>query len=168
MVKGIQLLAALSFLVLTMASCASLSSEAPVGGADQPVSSDQPTPPPPEPTIGAGAVEVGLAVVDSIDILIMESMPVQVSVVVRGNLPDGCTSIGQVTTERDDKTFVVTLTTKRPLDAMCTEALVPYEQTVPLDVAGLPAGVYTVTVNGVIDTFELAVDNVLPTELAPS
>ena len=50
---------------------------------------------------------------------------------------------------------------------MCTEALVPYEQAVPLDVAGLPAGVYTVTVNGVSDTFELAVDNVLPTEPTP-
>ena len=121
----------------------------------------------PSRPVDAGAVEVGLAVVDSIDILIMESMPVQVSVVARGNLPDGCTSIGQATTERDDKTFVVTLTTRRPLDAMCTEALVPYEQAVPLEVAGLPAGVYTVTVNGVSDTFELAVDNVLPTEPAP-
>lgn len=139
----------------------------PAGGPDQPVSSDQATLQASQPTVDAGAVEVGLAVVDSIDILIMESMPVQVSVVARGNLPDGCTSIGQVTTERDDKTFVVTLTTKRPLDAMCTEALVPYEQTLPLDVAGLPAGVYTVTVNGVSDTFELAVDNVLPTEPAP-
>ena len=45
---------------------------------------------------------------------------------------------------------------------MCIEALVPYEQAVPLEVAGLPAGVYTVTVNGISDTFELAVDNVLP------
>ncbi len=83
-------------------------------------------------------------------------------------MPDGCTTIGQATTERDDRIFVVTLTTRRPLDAVCTEALVPYEQAVPLDVAGLPAGVYTVTVNGVSDTFELAVDNVLPTEQAPS
>jgi len=163
-----RLLATLSIAVFTAVSCAPpLLLDEPAGGPDQPVSSDQPTVLAPEPTVDAGAVEVGLAVVDSIDILIMESMPVQVSVVVRGNLPDGCTTIGEAATQRDDRTFVVTLTTRRPLDAMCTEALVPYEQAVPLEVAGLPAGVYTVTVNGVSDTFELAVDNVLPTEPAP-
>ena len=162
-----RLLAALSFLVFTAAELRSRITNEPAGGPDQPVSSDQPTLQAPEPTIDAGAVEVGLAVVDSIDILIMESMPVQVSVVARGNLPDGCTTIGQAATERDDKIFVVTLTTRRPLDAVCTEALVPYEQAVPLDVAGLPAGVYTVTVNGVSDTFELAMDNVLPAETTP-
>lgn len=156
-----RLLAALLFLILAAVSCAPPLIDEPVGGPDQPVSSDQPTLLVPDPTLDAGAVEVGLAVVDSIDILIMESMPVQASVVVRGSLPDGCTSIGQATTEREDKTFVVTLTTQHPLEAMCTQALVPYEQTVPLDVVGLPAGVYTVTVNGVSDTFELAVDNVL-------
>ncbi len=163
-----RLLAALSIAVFTAVSCAPPLLDEPAGGPDQPVSSDQPTLQATEPAVDAGAVEVGLAVVDSIDILIMESMPVQVSVVARGNLPDGCTTIGQATTERDDTTFVVTLTTRRPLDAVCTEALVPYEQAVPLEVAGLPAGVYTVTVNGVSDTFELAVDNVLPTEQAPS
>ncbi len=51
-----------------------------MGGPDQPVSSDQPTLQATEPAVDAGAVEVGLAVVDSIDILIMELMPVQVSV----------------------------------------------------------------------------------------
>ena len=163
-----RLLAVLLIAVFTTVSCAPPLLVEPAGGSDQPVSSDQPTPQATEPAVDAGTVEVGLAVVDSIDILIMESMPVQVSVVARGNLPDGCTSIGQATAEREDKTFVVTLTTSRPLDAMCTQALVPYEQAVPLEVIGLPAGVYTVTVNGVSDTFELAVDNVLPTEQAPS
>jgi len=163
-----RLLATLSIAVFTAVSCAPPLLDEPAGGPDQPVSSDQPTLQATEPAVDAGAVEVGLAVVDSIDILIMESMPVQVNVVARGNLPDGCTSIGQAATEREDRTFVVTLPTRRPLDAMCTEALVPYEQAVPLEVAGLPAGVYTVTVNGVSDTFELAMDNVLPTEQAPS
>ena len=162
-----RLLAALSIAVFTAVSCAPPLLDEPAGGPDQPVSSDQPTLQATEPAVDAGAVEVGLAVVDSIDILIMESMPVQVNVSTRGNLPDGCTKIGQTRTERDDRTFVVTLTTRRPLDAMCTQALVPYEQAVPLDVAGLPAGVYTVTVNGVSDTFELAVDNALPAEPTP-
>ena len=89
-----RLLAALSIAVFTTVSCAPPLLDEPAGGSDQPVSSDQPTLQATEPAVDTGAVEVGLAVVDSIDILIMESMPVQVNVVARGNLPDGCTSIG--------------------------------------------------------------------------
>jgi hypothetical protein len=107
-----------------------------------------------------GVVE-GLAPVEDIDILILESFPVQVNVVARGNLPDGCTTINEVTQERDGNTFRVTITTVRPVGMVCTEALVPFEKVIALDVYGLPAGVYTVDVNGVSDTFELTVDNVL-------
>ncbi|MCA9900330.1 MAG: hypothetical protein KC433_19200, partial [Anaerolineales bacterium] len=38
------------------------------------------------------------ASVDSIEILILESFPVQVNVRARGDLPDGCTTIDNVTT----------------------------------------------------------------------
>lgn len=106
-----------------------------------------------------GVVE-GVASVEDIDILILESFPVQVNVVARGNLPDGCTTIDKVTQERDGNTFRVTITTVRPVGMVCTEALVPFERVIALDVYGLPAGVYTVEVNGVSDTFELTVDNV--------
>jgi len=44
---------------------------------------------------------------------------------------------------------------------MCAEVLVPFEETTSLDVVGLPAGVYTVNVNGVSDTFEFTVDNAM-------
>lgn len=157
-----RILVILALQALAMVSCIPPLQIGPTGSPDQPVSSDQPTLPVPAPTAEASQVEVGLAVVDSIDILMMESMPVQVNVVVRGNLPDGCTTIGQATTDRQDTFFVITLATQRPVDAMCTEALVPYEQTVPLDVAGLSSGVYTVTVNGVSETFELAI-GIVPT-----
>jgi inhibitor of cysteine peptidase len=42
---------------------------------------------------------------------------------------------------------------------MCAQVLVPFEETIALDVAGLPAGAYTVVVNEVKTSFELAVDN---------
>ena len=48
----------------------------------------------------------GQAVVDSIDVLIMESFPVQVSVTARGNLPDGCTQIDEVITQQTVDTFL--------------------------------------------------------------
>ena len=121
------------------------------------------TPAPPTSPPGDEVI-LGEAVVEDIDILILESFPVQVNVVVRGNLPDGCTRIDRVIKERDGNTFTVTITTVRPADAVCTEALVPFEELISLDVYGLPAGVYIVDVNGVSDTFELTVDNVPPEE----
>ncbi|GAH56872.1 unnamed protein product, partial [marine sediment metagenome] len=39
---------------------------------------------------------IGLASVDEIDILILESFPVQINVIARGNLPDPCTEISEV------------------------------------------------------------------------
>jgi inhibitor of cysteine peptidase len=58
--------------------------------------------------------------------------------------------------------YKVTITTKRPADKMCTEALVPFEESVALEVVGLPAGTYTVEVNGVTASFTLDGDNALP------
>jgi hypothetical protein len=119
-----------------------------------------PTPAASEPA--GGGVIYGQAVVEEIEILILESFPVQVNVVVRGYLPDGCTEIDEIQQERTGQTFQVTITTVRPADAVCTEAIVPFEQVIGLDVAGLEAGTYTVDVNGIADTFTLDVDNVMP------
>jgi hypothetical protein len=83
------------------------------------------------------------AYVDEIDVLILESFPVQVNVVVRGNLPDGCTYLDEFDVVQDGNTFNITVWTIRDPDAMCTMALVPFEETVSLDVEGLPAGEYT-------------------------
>ncbi|MGW8317731.1 MAG: hypothetical protein ACWGPS_00690 [Candidatus Promineifilaceae bacterium] len=94
----------------------------------------------------------------------MESFPVQVSVTAKGTLNDGCTSIDQITTVREGSTFQTTITTSRPVEALCTEALVPFEETFPLEVEGLKAGTYTVDVNGISATFTLAIDNLLGEE----
>jgi len=108
------------------------------------------------------------AMVENIDVLLLESSPVQVNVVARGNLPDSCAEISDIAKQRDGNSFLVTITTSRPADAMCAQALVPFEEVIPLDVLGLPAGVYTVNVNGLSDTFTLDVDNVPPEGEAPS
>ncbi|WP_445474854.1 protease inhibitor I42 family protein [Methanococcoides methylutens] len=106
---------------------------------------------------------IGDAVVEDIEIFLMESFPLQVSVNATGYLPDGCTviDVDNIEVTRDGKTFDVALKTKRPSDAMCTQALVPFEVNIPLEVYGLEAGVYTVDVNGVTDTFEFTMDNVI-------
>jgi inhibitor of cysteine peptidase len=121
------------------------------------------TPPgrPGEPQTDPGSK---LAQVDGVETVILESFPVQVHAIVRGNLADGCTEIDQIEQNRDveDKHFEVTITTSRDPDKICTQALVPFEETVPLDVRDLPKGVYTVDVNGTQARFELQQDNRIP------
>jgi inhibitor of cysteine peptidase len=116
--------------------------------------------PAPTPTSGPGGIIKGEATVESVDAQILESFPVQVHAVVKGTLGDGCTTLDEVTPTREGNTFFIRLTTSRPADAVCTLALMAFEEVVPLDVLGLPAGQYTVDANGVTTTFELAVDNV--------
>ena len=115
-----------------------------------------------------GDVVTGMANVESVELLIMESFPVQVNAVVRGTLPDGCTMLDGPSVTRDGNTFVISLSTTREADAVCTQALVPFESVISLDVVDLVAGVYTVDANGVTGTFELAVDNVPVTEAPPA
>lgn len=121
------------------------------------------TQPRPEPTgttrVPIGATVGGEAMIDSVDVVIMESFPVQVRVNVRGSVSDSCTTVDEVTTTREGNTFNVKITTARPVDAMCAQVITPFEESVSLDVKGLKKGTYTVDVNGVTETFELAADN---------
>ena len=107
----------------------------------------------------AGDAAVSLANVNDIKILLLESFPVQIHAVARGEHPDSCTEVDKVATRREGDTFFVTITTSRPADAMCAQVMTPFEEVVALDVVGLKAGVYTVDVNGVRGTFELQTDN---------
>lgn len=109
---------------------------------------------------------IGTADVDSVDILKLESFPVQISVVAKGNLPDGCTTLGDAKETFDGKSdFSIRLETKRPIDGACTQALVPFEKSINLAGAnGLTKGTYTVDVNGVKKSFTLDMDNFISEE----
>jgi inhibitor of cysteine peptidase len=102
---------------------------------------------------------IGLALVDEIEILILESFPVQINVIASGNLPDPCTEISEVLQEKEGNAFFITIKTYRS-PGFCIQVLAPFEEIIPLEVYGLPAGTYTVDVNGVQATFDLEVDNI--------
>lgn len=104
---------------------------------------------------------IDFATVEEIDIMILESFPVQVHLIASGYLPDPCTKIYQITQKREDYHFSVTITTYRSPGA-CIQIITPFEEIIPLEVYGLPAGTYTVEVNGVQGTFSLEIDNILP------
>lgn len=112
--------------------------------------------PPPIMTDEPPAPVLGLAVVQSVQIQILESHPIQVKAVIRGQLPDaGCTTISEATQTRDGNTFNIELTTTTDPLALCAQALTPFEQVVLLDVTDLLPAPYVVNANGVRQAFEL-------------
>jgi inhibitor of cysteine peptidase len=118
-----------------------------------------------EPIIGdqeggeGASMDTGVVYLDSMTVNVMESFPVQVSVTLTGNLADGCTKLQTIEVEQDGQTFTLLVTAKRPAGQMCTQALVPFEETVSLDVYGLPAGEYTVMAGDLTESFTFDVDN---------
>jgi len=99
---------------------------------------------------------MGTAVVQSVEVQILESSPLQVNAILRGQLPDaGCTAIASADQARDGNTFRVTLTTATDPLALCAMAFTPFEQVVALDVTNLPPTKYIVNANGIEHSFKL-------------
>lgn len=103
------------------------------------------------------------APIDSVIIETAESFPVQQTLVIKGNLPNGCWFVNEPQQIRDGNVFYVTVDTYQEGE-VCTQALVPYEKRVVLQTNNLPAGVYIVNVNGQELSFEFESDNVLDFE----
>lgn len=118
---------------------------------------------PPQPTVTAavetGPVE-GTANIESIEIQLVETFPIEVNVLVKGILPDECTVVDNISRSRQGGNLRVFLTTTRPAGATCNQTAIRFEELIALDVEGLPAGIYVVEVNGKKGTFTFQKDNV--------
>ncbi|MDP2653992.1 MAG: hypothetical protein Q8Q08_08175 [Candidatus Omnitrophota bacterium] len=99
--------------------------------------------------------------VEDVNVLFLESFPVQVHVIARGHLANPCMKISRVLQERRGNTFYITLTVQRTAQG-CIQVLEPFEERVALDTRDLPSGNYRVDVNGRVDTFGLDAENALP------
>jgi hypothetical protein len=92
-----------------------------------------------------------------------------VNVLVGGNLPDGCTTLVGYAQINGEQSIELSLLTTRPPDVACTEGLVPFEETLPIDISSLGEGVYSVTVNGVASPpFVLSTDSASDSECTVS
>lgn len=136
-------------LIFLLASCSSGNKQTPV-----------PVPLEPVLKVDQGPNE---AQVKNVKINIFESFPIRIDVIIRGELPDNCTTLDQFLPERNGNLFTVKITTNHQTGKYCEKQTQSFDLVVPLDVEGLKAGSYTVSVNGVKDSFELSVDNVVGT-----
>ncbi len=91
--------------------------------------------------------------------LLLKSLPAKLQVHIRGSLADGCTHLGEPKVTRQRRTFHIALPATRDRDKVCTQALVPFDVNVPVNIIGLASGTYTVEAGGKTDTFTLQQDN---------
>lgn len=131
--------AAITLLVLSMAPSPRLGAQ---DGATPGVDLASPSP----------SADAALLEVTGVEVLFLESFPVQVRAVVTGYFPDSCTELGTITQQRDGSTIRVTITVTRPVDAVCAQVITEVEEIVPLD-GDFPSGEYTLLVNAQTTTF---------------
>jgi len=107
------------------------------------------------------AQAANLVFVDSVQIAILESFPVQINLTLKGNKSVPCVELLPPAISKQDNLFVIVLAeTQLGTGESCITVIDPFETTFALDVSGLTAGTYTVRVNGQVeDKFTLEVNN---------
>jgi hypothetical protein len=100
----------------------------------------------------AGGVIVQPISIDSVDVLVMESAPPQVSARVQGVIGDGCSELHSVTQERSGSTVRITILRQRREEAFCIQIARLYDEVIRLD-GSYPPGRYVLYVNGVERAF---------------
>jgi inhibitor of cysteine peptidase len=99
--------------------------------------------------------DTGEAIIERVDVRILETNPVQIEAVIRGQLPDSCSFIQDASVGVEGNIFTVRLTTARQLDQRCIQILTPFEQIVRLGSPEPAAGAYEVYVGQVVESFTL-------------
>lgn len=92
-------------------------------------------------------------IIESAEVLVLESFPPQLMLNVKGSQPDGCDYPVQIEQNQEGKTITVHIFRELPMDIMCPMILREYEASIPL--GSLDPGEYKIDVNGVIVTVKL-------------
>jgi hypothetical protein len=104
-------------------------------------------PVPMEPLPGDENLERGNVFIDSTEILIMESFPLQFSLIIDGNLPTPCHQLRANLSEPDAQNRInVELFTLVDPTHICIQVLKPFSENIPL--GSFPDGTYTIVLNG--------------------
>jgi hypothetical protein len=92
--------------------------------------------------------------VDQVEVEVGIGAPIPVHVHVSGNLPDICSQVEHTEIRQDGTNFIITLSAT-PLQEGCLQGTLPFRMSIPLNIIDLPAGSYSVTVNGSVADFTL-------------
>lgn len=97
--------------------------------------------------------------VDNVEVEVGVGSPIPVHVIVSGNLPDVCSQVEYTEIKQDGSNFIISLFATPdaggPAVDSCIKDPLPFKMGIPLNVVDLPAGPYSVTVNGSRADFKL-------------
>jgi hypothetical protein len=99
------------------------------------------------PQPGDAGLSRGNVYLESTDLLILESYPIQFNLYLSGNLPTPCNQLRVQVNEPDaeNRIYIEVYSVSDP-NAMCVQVLEPFDTTISL--GSFPTGHYTVFVNG--------------------
>lgn len=101
-----------------------------------------------------GREGVAVEEIETVELIVTGSTPVQVFLKISGTFMSGCPALGQINYRLDGNAFEVAVDyqdnnwLRDPNGVVCLAVAVPFSRTLPLPVYGLDAGDYTYTVNG--------------------
>lgn len=95
--------------------------------------------------------------VNSLSVVNGVGSPLPIHIMVEAVLPKSCGQLGEMQMSREGNTFFVRLTAELPAQTDCNNDSLSMPLAIPMNIAGLPEGIYEVSVNGVTTTFALPV-----------
>ncbi|MDD5702877.1 MAG: hypothetical protein PHU23_12605, partial [Dehalococcoidales bacterium] len=99
-------------------------------------------------------VEIIPAPIDEVKVSLLKSNPPQISVYIRGGLPDGCTTFHDIETTREGSTINIKVTVQRPRGVFCPAIYTQFERDVNLGSDFAFGTTFTLNVNDYSTTFE--------------
>jgi hypothetical protein len=97
--------------------------------------------------------------IDQIQAEVGVGSPIPVQVTVTGNLPDTCAQIELVQQKQEGSHFEITMSTIPSSAEGCVQDTLPFRMVIPLNITNLPAGAYSVEVNGARADFQIDTAN---------
>jgi hypothetical protein len=98
-------------------------------------------------------IETQLARIEQVKVNILKSNPAQISVYIKGGLPDGCTTFNEIETSRTGNTSNIKVTVQHPVGVSCPAIYTNFEKDVNLGSDFAFGITYTLNVNDYSTTF---------------
>jgi inhibitor of cysteine peptidase len=135
-------------LVLLLSACGAVQLVTP--NPNTPYDSIQPAnPSKPTGEPAAGELIEGKVYINQVDLMVMESFPLQIAVVVAGDLPTPCHNLEIEVSEPNALNEIhVWVYSVFPADVICVQVLESFEANISIPMAGAADGEYSVYVNG--------------------
>ncbi len=103
---------------------------------------------------GSGTMITKPIQIQSVDVLVAESNPPQVTVNVSGIIPDSCTKAREPEVSHQGSTFTITIIGEKPSGVACAQVVSPYTKSISL--GAVQPGTYTVVVNNLKKQFTVS------------